>query len=72
MLRICFILFFETALTRRPPLLSYTHLQSIDEGKVRKQIKLDSLPEVLILQLARFSYDYNKNLPIKVRTRLKA
>ena len=34
---------------------------------MRKQIKLDSLPEVLILQLGRFSFDYHKNIPIKVR-----
>jgi ubiquitin C-terminal hydrolase len=33
---------------------------------VKKQLKLDSLPEALILQLARFSYDYVKLVPIKV------
>lgn len=38
----------------------------IDDGKVRKQLKLDSLPEVLILQLGRFSYDYYKGIPTKV------
>jgi ubiquitin C-terminal hydrolase len=44
-------------------------VQSIDEGKVKKQIKLDSLPEILIVQLARFSFDYYKGIPIKVRSR---
>lgn len=34
---------------------------------MKKQLKLDSLPEALILQLARFSFDYNKFIPIKVR-----
>jgi ubiquitin C-terminal hydrolase len=50
--------------TNLPPSLSVT--QSIDEGKVKKQIKLDSLPEILIVQLARFSFDYYKGIPIKV------
>jgi ubiquitin C-terminal hydrolase len=36
---------------------------------VKKQIKLDSLPEILIVQLARFSFDYYKGIPIKVNLR---
>ncbi|KAJ1425869.1 hypothetical protein B484DRAFT_450927 [Ochromonadaceae sp. CCMP2298] len=45
---------------------NYFQEESIDEGTVRKLVKLDSLPEVLILQIGRFSYDYHRNVPVKV------
>lgn len=36
------------------------------ENEIKKQLRLEVLPPVLVLQLSRFSYDYNKMIPVKV------
>lgn len=40
--------------------------QVLVENEIKKQLRLEVLPPVLVLQLSRFSYDYNKMIPVKV------
>jgi ubiquitin C-terminal hydrolase len=40
--------------------------QVIDDGKVRKQVSFEVLPPVLLLNIARFSFDFARNIPVKV------
>ncbi len=39
----------------------------VDETEIRKQLSVDALPEVLVLQLSRFAFDFRKNASVKVR-----
>ena len=39
--------------------------EDLDNG-ARKRVKLENAPQILILHLKRFTFDYSKNIPIKI------
>lgn len=39
--------------------------EDLDTG-TKKRVKLESAPQILILHLKRFTFDYSKNIPIKI------
>jgi ubiquitin C-terminal hydrolase len=38
----------------------------IESQKVRKQVKLEYLPHVLVIHIGRFSFDFKSNTALKV------
>ena len=55
------------AVSLQGALRRYFSEEMIDDGNVRKLLRVEALPEVLVLQLNRFSYDYYRDKPVKVR-----
>eukprot|EP01039_Chlorochromonas_danica_P005100 gene5100-5605_t len=44
----------------------YFQIEQIDEGLTLKFVRLERLPEVLILQIARFSFDFERLMAVKI------
>eukprot|EP01036_Dinobryon_divergens_P022500 gene22500-30761_t len=49
----------------------YFREEVLVENEIHKQLQFEHLPAVLVLQLGRFSFDYSRNIPIKVHTEVE-
>lgn len=72
----------QPATTRSPPpapsivskltimgaLDKYFEVEMLDEGRIKKGVCIECPPSILILHIKRFSFDFYRNIPIKVKT----